>query len=331
MSTDLHDRLARANPVPGPPETPPDAGLLSTILATPLEPARGLRGRFFLAGAAAAGVVVVVVAALLPGERLGPSPAAAQALERLAAASAAQPAPPAHSWAYTRARTLYGGTNLDDPPYTVLYPALRESWVAADGSGRIRETPGRPIYLNERDRAREVAGGGRTEAGATTDRRYRLLPASSWRMAATLPTDSQALEAALRRHIETNTIPAPEAGEMFAGEMRGLISSLLHSPAASAELRAALYRVLARQEGVELVGHVRDPEGRLGVGLEFRAGSGGGPMKKLLVVDSKTGEILAEQTIVQERVEWVDAEPGDVVGKIVYLEHGWVDSREERP
>jgi hypothetical protein len=118
---------------------------------------------------------------------------------------------------------------------------------------------------------------------------------------------------------------------MLTGETRGLISSYLHSPAASAELRAALYRVLARQDGVELVGEVTDPEGRVGVGLEFQAGWGGGPTKQRLIVDPASGEILADQTIVLQRVEWIDAAPGDVIGEIVYLEQGWVDSPEERP
>jgi hypothetical protein len=40
---------------------------------------------------------------------------------------------------------------------------------------------------------------------------------------------------------------------------------------------------------------------------------------------------LAEQTVIERRVEWIDAAPGDVIGEIVYLQHGWVASAEERP
>jgi hypothetical protein len=334
MTADLHDRIARANPVPAPTKTPPDADLLRGILATPLAPPRGRsRARYLAVGAVVAGAAAVLVATLLPGERLGPSPAAAQALERLAVAAAAQPSP-AGRWAYTRARTLYAGTNTEDPPYSVLFPAVRESWVAADGAARIVESPGKPIFLSESDRRRWEAEGGRMEAGRRTDRRYRSLPLSHALYAdvAGLPTEPNALEAELRRRVETQN-PPPEDGYSIAGELRSQISSLLHSPASSGELRAALYRVLARLPGVELVGDIVDPAGRNGIGLKSVGGYGdeADPTSRLLIVDPVTGDILAEQSIIERRVEWIDADPGEVYGEIVYFEHGWTDSIEERP
>lgn len=335
MTSDLNERLARANPVSVPDEARPDAELLRAILATPPQTARRRpRARYLAAAATAVGVAVVLVVAFLPGERLAPSPAAAQALERLAVAASAQPAPPAGHWAYTRARTLYAGTNLDEPPYSVLFPAERESWVAADGAARIVERPGKPIFLNESDRRRWQAGGGRMEAGEPTDRRYRTLPLSHALYAdvAGLPTEPDALEAELRRRVETQG-PPPEDGYSIAGELRSQIGSLLHSPASSGELRAALYRVLARLPHVELVGEVVDPAGRKGIGLKTHGeyGEAAAPTSRLVIVDPATGDVLAEQSIIERRVEWIDAEPGDVYGEIVYLEQGWTNSVEERP
>lgn len=335
MTTDLQERLARSNPMPDHTQTAPDTELLRTILATPLEPIRPPRrrprARFLLAAGATAAVAAVTVASLLPGERLGASPAAAQALERLATVSAAQPPLPPDRWAYTRARTLYGGTNTDESPYTVLIPSVRESWISADGPARVVETPGQPVFLNDRDRARWVASGGRTEEGRTTDRRFRALP-PYYAADVGLPTEPDRLEAELRRLAETEN-PPPEDGYSIEGEMRDRISGLLHSPATSADLRAALYRVLARLPDVELVGDVRDPLGREGLGLKSPGGYGDAaePTSRLLIVEPTTGEILAEQTIIERRVEWIDADPGDVIGEIVYLEQGWTDSIEERP
>lgn len=335
MTMDVLERVGRANPVSADFDAAPDLELLRAILAAPVEPPRRPRSRRLLvAGTAVAGVAALLAVAFLPGARLGPSPAAAQALERVAVAAAAQPAAPAGRWAYTRARTLYGTTNTDDPPYTVLLPSERESWVAPDGAARIVETPGNPIFLSESDRRRWEAGGGRMKAGPRSDRRYRSLPLSQALYAdvSGLPTEPDALEAELRRQVETQN-PPPGDGYSASGELRDRISSLLHSPASSGDLRAALYRVLARLPDVELLGEVRDPLGRSGVGFTSPGGYGdeANPTSRLLIVDPETGNVLAEQTVMEQRVGWIDAAPGDVIGEIVYVEQGWVDSPEERP
>lgn len=334
MTTDLLARLASTNPAPSL-DAEPDAELLRQILAVPAEePRRRPRRRVLLAGVAAAAVLAAVVAASLPGERLGPSSAAAQALERVAVAAAAQSAAPAGRWAYTRARTLYGSTNLDEPPYTVLLPSERESWVGPDGAARIVEIPGKPVFLSESDRRRWRAGGGRMAAGATKDTRYRSLPTSLALYAdvAGLPTEPDPLEAALRRDVRTQN-PPPEDGYSEDGELRDRISSLLNSPASSGVLRAALYRVLARLPDVELAGEVRDPLGRGGIGFKSPGGYGDEAVwtSRLLIVDPRSGDVLAEQTVLERRVDWIDAAPGKVIGEIVYVEQGWVDSPEERP
>lgn len=335
MSRDVLERVAGANPVSADLDAVPDLELLRTTLATPVDPRPRPRSRrILIAGTAVAAAAALAAAALLPGERLGPSPAAAQALDRVAVAAAAQPAAPAGRWAYTRARTLYGTTNTDEPPYTVLLPSERENWVGPDGAARIVETPGKPIFLSESDRRRWQAGGGRMAAGATRDTRYRSLPTSLALSAdvAGLPTEPDALEAALRRDVRTQN-PPPEDGYSEDGELRDRISSLLNSPASSGELRAALYRVLARLPDVELTGDVRDPLGRSGIGFKSPGGYGDEPVwtSRLLIVDPRSGDVLAEQTVLERRVEWIDAAPGDVIGEIVYVEQGWVDSPEERP
>jgi hypothetical protein len=61
---------------------------------------------------------------------------------------------------------------------------------------------------------------------------------------------------ALRRRT---AIEDPEDGYTLAGEMLEEISSLPYLPPASPELRAALYRVMPRIEGVELLGERSDP------------------------------------------------------------------------
>jgi hypothetical protein len=112
--------------------------------------------------------------------------------------------------------------------------------------------------------------------------------------------------------------------------MFGEISGLLSSPYASAELRATLYRVLARVNGVSLAGATHDPAGRAGVAVNAPVGYSD-VTRQRLVIDPQTGRVLAAETVLTNRVDWVDSEPGTVIESIVYLNEGWVDSLDERP
>jgi hypothetical protein len=50
-----------------------------------------------------------------------------------------------------------------------------------------------------------------------------------------------------------------------------------------------------------------------------------------LVFDPETSELLAERQVLLERVNWIDAEPGTVIGYAVYLNSGVVDATSDRP
>jgi hypothetical protein len=318
------------------------------------------RRRLLVAATTAAAVALAAVVTLpraLPNEHLGASPAAAAVLERAAVAATRRADVAAGRYAYTKAKTLYGGTNTDDPPFTVLYPTVRESWVAADGSGRVVEVEGKPFFLGPRDRERWQASGGRLGDRERIERRVRArAPVPADVLAADpedldlaqldqllnagvpqLPTDPDRLERLIRAYAEKKDPPVEAA-------MFNEVSGLLHSPFASGELRAALYRVLAGIEGVELVGQRRNADGRVGTAISAPAGYGGSndrtpdpqdstlntQLRRYLIIDPRTGNVLAEETVLTRRVDWIDGKPGDVVGSIVILEQGWVDSLEQR-
>jgi hypothetical protein len=67
-------------------------------------------------------------------------------------------------------------------------------------------------------------------------------------------------------------------------------------------VRAAAYRVMADLPGVRVVGHVSDPLGREGVGVEFPTAypTPLGTTRERLVVDPSTGEMLSDQTLLVE-------------------------------
>lgn len=292
---------------------------------------RTSRRRVFLVAAVLSVVALAAVlpATLLPDARIGASPAAAETLEQLAGVAGAQPASPGGRYLYTKARTLYSATESSADPFAVLLPSVRESWIAPDGSGRIRETPAKPVFLSERDRERWAQTGGWLDARAPTDQRSG--PRDNLRAEGNLPTEPDELEATLRAKAEREN-PTPADGYTLTGELLEQIRSLLHSPAASSELRAALYRVMGQLDGVELVGSVTDPMGRQGVAISGPAFYGDGDTaRRQLIFDPKTSAVLADQTILRKPVDWIHATPPLVIEEIVYVDSGWVNSLEERP
>jgi hypothetical protein len=369
-SDDTFALLARENPVEEllSPHSPEARALRERVLlAEPLlsraDRSRRRPRRLLVLATTAATVVVaslVTLPRLLPEEHIGASPAAAAVLERAAVAATASPVVPAGHYAYTKAETLYAATRADAPEYSVLLPSVRETWVAADGSGRVVERPGEPIFLGGRDRARWLAAGSPPLAGSTepTDHlvraQYRpVSPALLARDPETLdlelldrllsavpqlPTDPDRLGRIIRAYAEKKDPP-------FEAQMFNEVSGIVNNPYASAELRAAAYRVLARIDGVELGGRRRDAAGRLGTAISAPAGYGGPNRStadpadstpnteesRRLIIDPRTGNVLAEETVLTKRVAWIDGDPGDTTGSITILEQGWVETLDQRP
>lgn len=336
--TDVLELLERHNPVAiedvvGAADTVEARALRDRIVASPVDPPKRLRvsRRRLLATTAVAAAVTaaaIVPAALLPDERLGASPAAAQTLERLAAIAAAQPIPAPGHYVYLKAQVIDSATNTD-VPYTFLIRRTRESWLAPDGSGRIRSSAGEPIFFSERDRRLFQ----KDDPGMTdfppSDQRFG--PRQHYALDASLPTDPDELETALRMRAASEN-PPPEDGYAIEGEMLEEISSLLYLPAASPELRAALYRVMARIEGVTLAGERTDPLGRGGIAFARAGGYGSDTTTRVvLIVDPESSQLLAQQTELLRPVDWVDANPPVVLDSISYVETARVDALGERP
>jgi hypothetical protein len=334
--------LARENPIaadqlPGP-ETEYGRRLKARImLADVAERSRGSRRRTrrWPAAAAAAAVVVTAVALphALPDGKLGASPATA-ALDRAAKATLASATAPAGRYAYSRAETLTAATSVDDPPYTVLVARTIETWLAVDGSGLLREGPGKLVFPGPRDRARWLAAGALQFAGHGGAQPFRAeapgLAAEAQRnpddldaatldalmnAPAALPTDPVRLEGLVRAYAKTKDPPIESA-------MFNQLTELASESWGAAPLRAAAYRVLARLEGVTLVGDVRDPLGRRGVGLDAPIGYAHDARTRL-IIDPRTGDVLTMQTVLLRDADWIDAAPGSVIGQTVYVRWGW--------
>jgi hypothetical protein len=334
--------LARENPIvadelPGPGSDYGRRLKRHIMLADVAERSRGARRRTRRWPFAAAAAAVVVTAVALPHAlsdgKLGASPAAA-ALDRAARATLTSATAPAGRYAYSRAETLTGATSTDDPPYTVLVARTIETWLAADGSGLIREGPGKLVFPGPRDRARWLADGAPAFAGhggaqpfkaeapglaAEAQRNPDDLDAATldalMNAPAALPTDADQLERLVRAYAKTKDPPIESA-------MFNQLTELASESWGAAPLRAAAYRVLARLHGVMLVGDVRDPFGRRGVALDAPIGYTHDAQTRL-IIDPRTGDMLATQTVLLRDADWIDAAPGAVIGQTVYVRWGW--------
>lgn len=293
----------------------------------------------------AVAVAAAVAAAVMVPRSLEREPVAAAAvLERAAVATASAAPAPAGRYAYTEATTITPATDTDEPPFTALVPAVQETWIAADGSGRIRTVRGKPYFPSERDRSRWLAHGSpplglppgsitveplpvSPDAAALAERDPATLDARELdellNTPAFLPTDPDRLERLLQEYAKTKDPPAESM-------MFNQLEDLLTNPYVSAALRSAAYRVLARMNGIDLRGPMRDPMGRPGTAIDFPAGSTG-DMRYRLIIDPATGAVLAEETLLGQPNDEVAGAQGTVLAQVVYVRSGWVDSVGSRP
>jgi hypothetical protein len=220
-------------------------------------------------GAVAAAIVAVAVATsfILRGaadRRLG-----ASALLELAVVASTQPPPavPPGSFVYSLAHVRATSTDVDittGETERVVVEMRRETWIAPDGSGLILEHPLRP-------------GSGGSERFPAEPGTLRFPNLDQ------LPTEPEALFEAIRGPGFLDE-PADDFGVLTG------IGALLRDSYVSSAHRRALFLIVERIEGVDVVENYRDREGRLGTALSLRDGG----RSVTLVFEPRTSRLLEE-------------------------------------
>jgi hypothetical protein len=280
---------------------------------------------------AALALVAVLVSDLLP---MGPrsDPAAAAALNHAADVAALQPDVNRHGYRHTTSEGahLVSADNGKGRPEGVwaLVPVSREIWIKPDGSGRLIERRGEPVWFGPADKAAWVAQGSPDLRGDPySDRRFGPTPKGSdpgtpqlapgslyYADVDALPTDVDALRELIRAQAAAN------GGGATNLEMFTIVGDLLHETVAAPRLRSALYRVAASIDGVELVGSVTDHAGRNGTGVSLTIDrSGVGRERHVLIFDPQSSVLLEERDVLLDKVDWLDAEPPTIIGYTTYL------------
>ena len=276
----------------------------------------------------AAGIVAILVAvsvAIVQRPQQVELPEVRVVLTRAAeaAAGAAEPQLAPGQYLYTRVEAVERFTATTDHQWTALLPVQREFWIAPDGSGRVREVPGTPTFPGARDRARWRADGKPRIQGTTSDRVVApgsLVPD----LGSEVSNDADRLAAGLlKTEIATEL---PESQRLFVAA-----SDLLSKPLVDPTLRSSLFRLIAGLDGVELLGRVEDPNGRMGIAVGIRSRATGVLSRRVMIFDEATSVVLADKAVLLGEAEWIDATPPITVGSHVFGTTAVVSSDHARP
>ena len=325
-----------------------DHALLATVLADPgpRPPRRRANRRRIVRPVIAAGCVVVValVAAQILGapdsqprraggslqlrdsegqavslraavvERAGRVPRSAGAILADTAARVARNAGPDGPVVYSRTAAGYLNITGDEQPWSVGSTEIVESWVAPDGSGRIRHTVGPPQWPSEEDRRRGVAAGiAPPDEGEVRNSRF----ASGELTMSPIPADPERLLQGLERR-------APKGSRGTGWVFNGLHELLVETGITTSQ-QATVLEALSMMEGIEVSGAVEDQLGRPGVALGVVSDYGGLDTRYELIVDPEAGKVLQFQAVLLEPVPWAQADPPLQLSFELYLDRHGVD------
>jgi hypothetical protein len=291
------------------------------------------------AAVAAAAAAITLVTSVTPGVPV--SPAAAAVLNQAAAAAARQkplvlgPG----EYLYTETRSLAGGSaivgnNGSGGVYYPQYTQVDQSWLTSRGLGKAVRTVVSPVTFADGTRKIWIKAG--------RPKIYDQSPAVNWytvpkpesdsgmslpgiagfplENVSNLPTDPAAL-AQLIQHGKTGLAdvnadvddPSSPAGMFLAAS-----EILSHPVGATPALRSALFKVMAEQPGIKLIGRTTTRTGRTGIGLMMDRT--GGAYK--IIIAPASGEILEDDTYLHGViVGWTEYLNTAVVHKVGQLPH----------
>ena len=281
-----------------------------------------------LAGMGAAAACAVALALTVRGDE--PASAATTALRHAAAAAERQPALPplqAGQYVYTHSSDLMmtfaeGGepaaSGEPAPMFGVIMPVDRQIWRDTAGGGWLRQKSGAATFLSDHDRALWIAAGRPDLGDRNEDTALGGDQGGDAPMATlTLTDDPDAIRRELEDGLGSDADGASRGPLMFSA-----VGDYLRETATTPAQRAALYKVAASIDGVELLGSVVDKAGRTGTAVAIDDAEQG--VRHTLVFDPSTGVLLEERDVTLAGNGYGYA-AGVTVGRSTYLESRIVD------
>lgn len=242
-------------------------------------------------------------------------PSGRAVLLRLATTAARQPSAAASGrYGYVKTAGWYLDTRVAAANTTsAIVPSVTESWIAADGSGRVLERAGStspgPHLLDATPG--QVLDDFKLRAGP------RMYPA-------TLSTDPRVLARELALGHPTSIGPV----ERFVA-----VTDLALDRPISSQLEAAVLRVLANLPGLIDSGSVTDRAGRTGVAVSLisRRDYPGEYRDRYTLIFAPTGTLLGEEETLISGTGKLNVRIPAVISYTAFLASGYVNSTTARP
>lgn len=228
-------------------------------------------------------------------------------LLKLAQVAEAQPATVTERYHYVKRRAWYLNTSVGDGSVeSQLEPKVIEQWVSDDGSLRTKMTK----------------QGAETDVVQSGPRADGFLPPSQY------SSDPAVLE---RQLVRDPGAPSDKPGSSTASELVDRVVEVLRDfGQLPPGVQGALWRVLADQ-GLIFRGRITDRGGHTGVALTFDTNSSGLPVRKLLVVDPRTGQLLSYEEVLTKSAGDLDVSIPSVLEYEIFLEVGDVSDDNSTP
>lgn len=171
--------------------------------------------------------------------------------------------------------------------------------------------------VSERPARDSVKGEGAAKAGVNFTISQTQL---TLRQVRDLPTDQAALRKIMLGGYDTNADAWTQDRWLFSGAIDVL--TLPVTP----QVRASVYRILAGLPSVRNLGQASDIKGRSGNAVAINWNSSEGQQEDRLIIDGKTGNLLAEESRLLKpiaKITWL--KPTDVASTTVFTRTGWTD------
>jgi hypothetical protein len=174
-----------------------------------------------------------------------------------------------------------------------VVPQLRETWTAANGSGKEITTIERPGRAPQRQEHTEVAG------------ELRLM----WPLQSLSSKEAELAEQLAKGHPTANG----PAERLIA--IQDAYRSMPIPPA----VRARMLRYLADTPGLSVAGSVTDRAGRAGLAVGLDSAYSGLPTRYVLIIDPQTGQLLADEETLTTSAGKLNVRIPSVVSYEVFL------------
>lgn len=207
-----------------------------------------------------------------------------------------------------------------DAGTTVVYPTADQRWTAADGSVRVVQRRAEPVTY---DGQIDTSAGPSAAGSESTD---DLPPATMDPSAvADLPTDPEALGAALRAQVPDGLATGPESDGLLVAQT---VVDQYQFAVVPQDVVSGMWSVLADAPSVRLVGETTDRLGRTGVAVAVAD-----PLNEdlgiesvlVLIISPTDGQLLGTETVTLTNPV-LDVDEPTVTRFTTITERGWVSA-----